>query len=300
MNIEERLTNTFNDVLRTSGYIFEIINNSKRQSNYITGPNSQLISDPVAKQLAQSIAQFDQILDETVSKFNDARWCVEQIVDNRQKQEELKAQEELERQKRAQLEKTKKEEEEAARRKKDEEERLLKETRAKELEKHAREKEQQQAKEREEKERLEKEILEKKKEEKKLDEKERELRWKEDVNANVALDGSANATSSGRNNGASMLGGDFDLDLDLGKNQDILNPSDILSTIDYKDGAPDDNNNKLNSGMDNMDLDFDAVLNGGPLDGLNMDLLDQEFDSGQGMEEEFDVDTFLNQIGNGD
>lgn len=288
MNLEERLNTTFDDVLRTSGYIFEIINNNKRQSNLITGPNNQLITSTVANQLAQSIAQFDQILDETASKFNDARWCVEQIVDNRQKQEELKAQEELERQKK-EIERKKKEEEEAARIRKEQEEKLAEENRLKELEKDAKEKE-----------RREKEQLAKVKEEKSFN----DLK-----NGNsTAATNSAGSNSSmnvsmgmGNKTDPTLMDNAFDLDLDLGKDQDILNPSDILSTISYKDGNTGEGA-KLDSGLDNMDLDFDAVLNGGEsvMDGLNMELLDQDFDMGGGMEEEFDVDNFLNQIGNGD
>lgn len=282
MSLEERLTNTFNDILRSSGYIYEIINNNTRQSNLITGPNNQLIPSPVTNQLARSIAQFDQILDETISKFNDARWCVEQIVDTRQKQEELKAQEELERQKRAELERKKKEEEEAAR-KKLEENRLLEEKRAKELE-------------------LELDAKEKEKEK----EKEQQAKEKERKSRSEGASGTVSSNNVGKGNAAtgpmkelSLMDNAFDLDLDLDKDQDLLNPSDILSTINYKN---DNMANKPDTGLDNMDLDFDAVLNGGPsvLEDLNMDLLDQDFDAGQGLEEEFDVDTFLNQIGNGD
>lgn len=287
MSLEERLNTTFDDVLRTSGYIFEIINNNKRQSNLITGPNNQLITSAVANQLAQSIAQFDQILDETVSKFNDARWCVEQIVDNRQKQEELKAQEELERQKK-ELERKRKEEEEAARLKKEQEDKLVEENRLKELEKDAKEKERR--------------------------EREQQAKGKEDKGQNGVKSESntTQTTSSGSSSSMNASGNSvkteptlmdnaFDLDLDLGKDQDLLNPSDILSTISYKDENGGEGN-KLDSTLDNMDLDFDAVLNGGEsvMDGLNMDLLDQDFDMGGGMEEEFDVDNFLNQIGNGD
>lgn len=283
MNLEERLTNTFNDILRSSGYIYEIINNNKRQSNLITGPNNQLIPSPVTNQLARSIAQFDQILDETIGKFNDARWCVEQIVDTRQKQEELKAQEELERQKKAELERKKKEEE--ATRKKIEEDRLLEEKRAKELEKDAKEKE------RKEKEQQARDVEQKKRNESNSS-------TKMGSNATQNNPGSTAAATSMKEE-ASLMDNAFDLDLDLGKDQDLLNPSDILSTINYKD---DNAVNKLDSGLDTMDLDFDAVLNGGQsvLEDLNMDLLDQDFDAGQGLEEEFDVDTFLNQIGNGD
>ncbi|WPK27413.1 hypothetical protein PUMCH_004800 [Australozyma saopauloensis] len=280
MSLEERLTDTFNDVLRTSGYIFEIINNNKRQSNLIAGPNNQLIPGPVTNQLAKSIAQFDLILDETLGRFNDARWCVEQIVDNRQRQEELKAQEEMERQKKAESERKKKEEEEAARKKKEDEEARAKE--ASEREKQAKEQQ------------------------------EREQKARDEQKKNESASGAATAATNNSDTSATtkgnstaktdglMMDSAFDLDLDLDKDQDLLNPLDILSTISYKDGsgAP----SKLDASLDSMNLDFDAVLSGGQsvLEDLNMDLLDQDFDAGQGMEEEFDVDTFLNQIGNGD
>lgn len=280
MSLEDRLTDTFNDVLRTSGYIFEIINNNKRQSNLIAGPNNQLIPGPVTNQLAKSIAQFDLILDETLGRFNDARWCVEQIVDNRQRQEELKAQEEMERQKKAESERKKKEEEEAARKKKEDEEARAKE--ASEREKQAKEQQEREQKARDEQ--------------------------KKNVSASGAASAAANnsdtsATTKGNSTAKTdglMMDSAFDLDLDLDKDQDLLNPLDILSTISYKDGssAP----SKLDASLDSMNLDFDDVLSGGQsvLEDLNMDLLDQDFDAGQGMEEEFDVDTFLNQIGNGD
>lgn len=270
MNLEERLTNTFNEVLRTSGYIFEIINNNKRQSNLITGPNNQLISASVTNHLAQSIAQFDLILDETVSRSNDARWCVEQIVENRQKQEELKAQEER---------KKKEEEETAARKKKEEGNRLLDQNRAKELEKDARETE------------TEENV-----------EKERNGKKQRDGSINSANGSSETQNHSASNNNPSIMDSAFELDMDLGKDQDLLNPSDILSTINYKGAPSNADENKLGGRLDNMELDFEDMLNNGQsvLENLDVDLLDQDLDMGDGMEEEFDVDTFLNQICDGD
>ncbi|KAK6198491.1 mediator complex subunit 2-domain-containing protein [Scheffersomyces amazonensis] len=125
MNLQTKLNNSLNDVLKTSGYIFEIIGNNKKQSNLITGTNNQLISPAITAQLANSISKFDDILDETISKFNDARWCIDQIIENKQKQEELKLKEELERRKREEerqrleeeerrIQEAKKKEEEAA------------------------------------------------------------------------------------------------------------------------------------------------------------------------------------------
>ncbi|EEQ39349.1 putative reticulocyte-binding protein [Clavispora lusitaniae] len=262
MNLEAKLTSTLNDVLRSSGYIFEIINNNKKQSNIVTGPNNQLIPSQVTNQLAQSIAQFDQILDDTVSKFNDARWCIEQMVDSRQKQEEMKHQEEIERQRR----------EEADRKRKEEEERKRKLDASKEEERLALEKSR-----REEKERLEREAKER-------EEKEREKRQ---LNQNRA-------------NGQDAMGAlgsqgfDFDMNTeDLG----IPNPSDILSSISYKEGNKNKPDKKPND--DDMDMNMNNVIgnNESLLDDLNMDLLGQDFDPSLGGDEEFDVDTFLNQFG---
>lgn len=267
MSLETRLTDTLNNVLRTSGYIFEIINNNKRQSNLITGPNNQLIPPPITNQLASSIALFDQILDETVSKFNDARWCVEQVVENKQKQEELRIQEELERQKRAEAERIRKEEEEAALKRKQEEEKKEAEIRARKAEE----------------ERLQREAKEKEEKERKAAE---ERKQKEQAQMDSAMDPG------------------FGFDMDLEKGLDIPNPSDILSSISYKGGnvneaGGDQNSKKPN--LDDLDLDVNAVLGEQSLLGdLDMDMLGQEFDGGLGGDEAFDVDNFLNSLGNGD
>lgn len=254
MNLEARLTETLDDVLRSSGYIFEIINNNKRQSNLITGPNNQLIPPQITSQLASSIAKFDLILDDTVSKFNDARWCIEQMVESKQKQEELRHQEELERQKKAEAERKRKEEEEATLRRKEQEKR--------EVEEKAK---------REEEERVQRE------------------KEKESQKEQPQLD--------------DVMDPGFDFDMDLEKGLDIPNPSDILSSISYRDGAPEEKAEPKPNNADDMDLDMNNVLGGEQslLDDLNMDLLGQDFDSGLGgAEEEFDVDNFLNQFGNGD
>lgn len=258
MNLEARLTDTLDDVLRTSGYIFEMINNNKRQSNLITGPNNQLIPPQVTNQLSLSIAQFDLILDEAVSKFNDARWCVEQMVENKQK-EELRVQEERERLARAEADKKRKEEEEALRKR--EEEKKAADERAK----------------KEEEERLQREAKEKR---------ENELREADERKQKAAQP---------------PVDDGFDFDMDLEKGLDIPNPSDILSSISYKDGQRPDG--KTNKNIDGTDLDMNNVLGGDQslLDDLNMNLLGKDFDGGLGgAEEEFDVDNFLNQFGNGD
>lgn len=263
MNLETKLTSALNDVLRTSGYIFEIINNNKKQSNIVAGPNNQLIPPQVTNQLALSISQFDQILDDTVRKFNDARWCIEQIVNSKQRQEELKIQEEVERQKR----------EEAERKRKEEEELKRKQDQTKEEERLAQEKSN-----REEKERAERQV------------KEREEKEK---NAK---------SSSGQDGMDALVDQGFDFDMDPGRDLDIPNPSDILSSISYKGGAKEEDTGAKDTNMDKLDLDMNNVIGNGEslLDDLNMDLLGQDFDTGVGGDEEFDVDTFLNQFGNGD
>lgn len=267
MNLEARLNGTLNDVLRTSGYIFEIINNNKRQSNLVTGPNNQLIPPPITAQLAASIAQFDLILDDTVSKFNDARWCVEQIVENKQKQEELRLQEEVERKKR--LEEQKRREEEERQRKEQEEVK-----RREEEERKKKEAQEQEEKARQERERLEKE---------RQAEQERQEREEQERQEKERRD----------NLGVMDPGFDSDMDLDKGA-PGIPNPSDILSSISYNGPGGDKADGKDN------DLGLNSILGEGQdFDDLNMDLLGQDFGgSGMGQEEDFDVDNFLNQFGN--
>lgn len=261
MNLETKLTSALNDVLRTSGYIFEIINNNKNQSNIVAGPNNELIPPQVTNQLALSISQFDLILDDTVRKFNDARWCIEQIVDSKQKQEELKLQEEVERRKK----------EEAERKRKEEEELKRKQDETKEEERLAQEKSR-----REDRERVEREA------------KEREEKEKNAKNGQDSMD--------------VLVDQGFDFDMDASRDLDIPNPSDILSSISYKGGPKDAGKGDKNASMDKMDLDMNNVIGNGEslLEDLNMDLLGQDFDTGVGGDEEFDVDTFLNQFGNGD
>lgn len=269
MNLENRLLGSLNDVLRTSGYIFEIINNNRRQSNLITGPNNQLIPPPITAKLAASIAQFDLILDDTVSKCNDARWCVEQIVENKQKQQELKLQEEAERKKRLEEQQRREEEE---RQRKEQEEAKRKE------EEERRRKEAQEEAERAQQER---ERLEKEKQENERNERERLQREEEERQEKERRD----------NLGVMDPGLDYDMNLEK-DNPGIPNPSDILSSISYKGGLGGDNGD--------MDLGLNSILGEGQgFDDLNMDLLGQDFEgSGVVPDEEFDVDNFLNQFGN--
>lgn len=307
MNLEAKLNDSLNDVLRTSGYIFEIIRAHKKQSNLITGTNNQLIAPAITLQLSNSIAKFDDILDDTISKFNDARWCIEQILDNKQRQEEQKLKEEIERQKKKQeeeLEQKRKEEEQRKRKEEEEQARI----RAEE-ERQRKEQEQKQAQEARDKEAKEKEA--------------NHLRLQSDSQKQQE-------ENSKRDDGF----GDFMLpSFDFNLNEvpapaeksgpGIPNPSDILLSIKYNDNFFDEqlkesgteaSLNQAAEGeatkegnFEDLDLDMNNILGNDELilDGLNMSLLDQGFDtsnvSGSGGnnlgEEEFDVDNFLNQFG---
>lgn len=259
--METKLTNALNDVLRTSGYIFEIINNNKKQSNIVAGPNNQLIPPPVTNQLSLSISHFDQILDDTVRKFNDARWCIEQIVDSKQRQEELKVQEEAERQKR-----------EVAERKRQEEELRRREDRTKEEERLAQERSK------------------------------REERERHERQAKERGDQEKTKSVPGEDNMDGLVDQGFDFDMESAKELDIPNPSDILSSISYKGGPKEEGKEETDAKTEKLDMDMDNVIGNGEslLDDLNMDLLGQDFDTGVGGDEEFDVDTFLNQFGSGE
>lgn len=264
MNLEQRLNDSLNDILRASGYIYEILNANKRQSNLVTGPNNQIISPGITTQLSKCLSNFNLILDETVSKFNDAPWCIEQIVQNKRRQEEQKIQEELERQRKVELDRKQKEElEEMQRKTKAEEERKARE----EAERAA------SSRAKEERERN-----------------ERELQQNQQAGANL----------NDMDNFPDLA---FDLDMDMAKELDIPNPSDILLSISYTggnnlSGFAGDNSNADDK---NMDLDMNTMI-GGDLDDLGMDLLNQDYEAGLGGagDEEFDVDNFLNQFGNGD
>ena len=345
MNLEGRLTNSLNDILRSSGYVYEIINKNKKQSNLISGGNNQLITPVITAQLANNIAKFDELLDDTVSKFNDARWCIEQILENRQKQEELKLKEEVERQnKMKQDEERRKREEEAAEKKK------LEETKKREEERKKREDQAKAAKVKLEQE-------EKLKKEKDLQQNKTDgddmfndfISPGFDFNINELLENNDNGNNGNNNNGNnSSINNNGNSNNDSNNNNnnsnndnnndfngdfDIPNPSDILSSIDYKDvPEPMDNintNNNPKSNSENksgntsgttpggkqegeeLDLDINNILgkNDLILDGINMSLLDQD-DNANGstnnnnngnnnsMEEEFDVDNFLNQFAN--
>ncbi|CAX40836.1 CTA2 subfamily 1 protein 5 orthologue, putative [Candida dubliniensis CD36] len=317
-NLQTRLENSLNDILKASGYIFEIINHNKKQSNLITGPNNELIQQSIIQQLSDHIQGFNDILDQTVSKFNDAKWCVAVMIENKQKLEE-----ETERQKREAEARRLKEEMEA--KKKAEEEAAAKaaaEARAKEEEARAaaRAKEEEaraaamakmeevaaKAKAAMEQEKKEKEALRKKQEEeeeaqrKKLEQQKRENQAPKFDNFDEFIGFDIN----------DMPNGDETID------------EDMLSNINYEDLGLDDPMQgssstlqaqsmsdtpigKTSDKVANMDLDMNNLLENDEsiLDGLNMTLLDGGLDGDNSnndnqVNEEFDVDSFLNQFGN--
>ncbi|KAK6461323.1 hypothetical protein DFJ63DRAFT_315124 [Scheffersomyces coipomensis] len=371
MNLQTKLNNSLNDVLKTSGYIFEIIGNNKKQSNLITGTNNQLISPAITAQLSNSITKFDEILDETLSKFNDARWCIDQILENKQRQEELKLKEELER---------KRKEEE--RKKLEEEQRIIEEKRRKEEEIAAKLKAEREEAERlkaieqaELKKKMEEQIKRAKEEEiqrKKLDEanKQREeqqnqdfgdLMSSNDFNFNLGeLDSNKDLLSGMEFNNDPQLSLDVgnsanQLNMDLGdlglgndgtsnnltstnnnnnnnsnNNNSNLNASNSsanlggASAIDMNsngnggsgsvsgtglDGFIDDGMGELDgSGVNDMDTNMNNLLENDDsiINGFSMSLIDQGYDTttnngaGVNNDEDFDVDSFLNQFGGPD
>ncbi|CAX40549.1 transcriptional activator, putative [Candida dubliniensis CD36] len=99
-NLQIKLEDALDDILKSAGFMFEIINHNREQSNLIAGPNNELIQQSIVQQLNDNIQKFNDILDQTVSKFNDAKWCVAVMIENKQKLEELKIKEDGERQKR--------------------------------------------------------------------------------------------------------------------------------------------------------------------------------------------------------
>ncbi|KHC48891.1 hypothetical protein MEW_04403, partial [Candida albicans P60002] len=122
-NLQTRLHNSLDEILKSSGYIFEIIDQNRKQSNVITSPNNELIQQSITQSLNGEIQNFHAILDQTVSKLNDAEWCLGVMVEKKKKLDELKVKEEEARKKRE--EEAKKKEEEA--KKKEEEAKKAKE-----------------------------------------------------------------------------------------------------------------------------------------------------------------------------
>ena len=109
-NLQTRLHNSLDEILKSSGYIFEIIDQNRKQSNVITSPNNELIQKSITQLLNGEIQNFHAILDQTVSKLNDAEWCLGVMVEKKKKLDELKVKEEAARKKE---EVAKKKEEEA-------------------------------------------------------------------------------------------------------------------------------------------------------------------------------------------
>ena len=99
-NLQTRLHNSLDEILKSSGYIFEIIDQNRKQSNVITSPNNELIQKSITQLLNGEIQNFHAILDQTVSKLNDAEWCLGVMVEKKKKLDELKVKEEAARKKR--------------------------------------------------------------------------------------------------------------------------------------------------------------------------------------------------------
>ena len=98
-NLQTRLHNSLDEILKSSGYIFEIIDQNRKQSNVITSPNNELIQKSITQLLNSEIQNFHAILDQTVSKLNDAEWCLGVMVEKKKKLDELKVKEEAARKK---------------------------------------------------------------------------------------------------------------------------------------------------------------------------------------------------------
>lgn len=88
MNFQMKLNNSLNEILRASGNIYEIIYHNKKNSNMLSGFNNQIVTQYVSSNLANSIKNFDEILDETIFKFNETKWYIEKTLEKGQKQKE--------------------------------------------------------------------------------------------------------------------------------------------------------------------------------------------------------------------
>lgn len=256
-NLQTKLENSLYEVLKTAGFIFEVINNNKKQSALITGPNNQLIQPTIIKQLTNHINEFDSILDETIFKFNDAKWCIDTMIENKQRQEEMKIKEELERQKREAEAKRLKEEMEAKKRAEEEAAAKAK------LEAEARSKAEAEARAQAEKEAIEierqrKEELEKReKEEREKREAEEKARKEEQLQREQLQ--SANQALEHFENFDDLM--DFNMD-DLGQNDDRANiddQNDFLSSMNYDNlnmNIPLEDTNKVdNSVFDDFNIE---------------------------------------------
>ncbi|KAI5963945.1 hypothetical protein CANMA_003542 [Candida margitis] len=264
-NLQTKLETSLNEVLKTAGFVFEVINNNKKQSALITGPNNQLIQPTIIKQLTNHINEFDSILDETIFKFNDAKWCIDTMIENKQKQEELKIKEELERQKREAEAKRLKEEMEA--KKKAEEEAAAK---AK-LEAEARSKAESEAKAQAEKEAAEMERQRKQELEKKEREEAEERQRKEaeeKARQEQQHQQSSNQVPDQFENFDDLM--DFDMN-DLGQDErgNIDDQNDFLSSMNY-------DSLNLNMPLDGANKVDNSVFDDFNIDGLDTGKQDQQ------------------------
>ena len=98
-NLQTRLHNSLDEILKSSGYILEVIDQNRKQSNVITSPNNELIQKSITQLLNGEIQNFHAILDQTVSKLDDAEWCLGVMVEKKKKLDELKVKEEAARKK---------------------------------------------------------------------------------------------------------------------------------------------------------------------------------------------------------
>nr|UYD21244.1 telomere-associated protein 6L [Candida albicans] len=93
-NLQTRLHNSLDEILKSSGYIFEIIDQNRKQSNVITSPNNELIQKSITQSLNGEIQNFHAILDQTVSKLDQAEWNLGDADGSIRKSEEKKIKEE--------------------------------------------------------------------------------------------------------------------------------------------------------------------------------------------------------------
>lgn len=290
MNLEQKLNGSLNEVLKTSGYIFEFINNRKIQSNAITTSNNQLIPPNIVAQVNNSLNHFDDILDDAVSKLNDSKWCVENMLEDKQKQEAIKIKKEEER--KAIEEKQRMAEAEA--------ERIRDaEANARNQEQQRREKIEQERREREQRE----QEMRRKEQEKQDQERARQQEQQQQQQQQQQVTNADFGNPDGLDN---FLSPDFNLGLDNISSVDkideqIPNPTDILSlkygnepSYDAVTGDRGDFNNDGSNLYGKDDMLFD---------GLNMPFLREDFGDGNTAagntgqeEEEFDIDNFLDQF----
>lgn len=286
MNLEQKLNGSLNEVLKTSGYIFEFITNRKTQSNAITTSNNQLIPPNIVAQVSNSLSHFDDILDDAVSKLNDSKWCVENMLEDKQKQEAIKIKETKER--KAIEEKQRMAEAEAER--------------IRDAEANARNQEQQR------REKIEQERREREQQEQEMRRKEQEKQEQERVRQQQQQQQQVtNADFGNPDSLDNFLSPDFNLGLDnissVDKmDEEIPNPTDILA-LKYGnepsyDAVTGDRGIDFNNGASNLYGKDDMLF-----DGLNTPFLRQDIgdsntatgNTGQ-EEEEFDIDNFLDQF----